>query len=68
MKNNKNQYFPIASLREILRQRSNAPAARLSRSVGRLTSCDLLPCMEYGETELHGQGLPASGRHRPGVI
>ena len=49
MKNNKNQYFPITSLRESLRQRGNALTTRLSRSVGRLTSCDLLPCMEYGD-------------------
>lgn len=49
MKNNKTEYFPITSLREDLRQRGNALTARLSRSVGRLTSCDLLPCMEYGD-------------------
>ena len=49
MKNNKTEYFPITSLREDLRQRGNTLTARLSRSVGRLTSCDLLPCMEYGD-------------------
>ena len=49
MKNNKNQYFPIPALREALRQRANTLTARLSRSVARLTSCDILPCMEYGD-------------------
>ena len=41
--------FPISHLREDLRQQANAVATRLSRSVGRLTSCDALPCLEYGE-------------------
>ena len=51
MKNNKKQaqYFPISSLREILRQQALDQATRLNRSVGRLTSCDLLPCEEYGD-------------------
>ena len=49
MKNKKTEYFPITSLREILRQRGTELTTRLSRSVGRLTSCDLLPCMEYGD-------------------
>lgn len=50
MKNNKKyEYFPISVLREELRQRSMDHAARLSRSVSRLTSCDLQPCLEYGE-------------------
>lgn len=49
MKTNKTEYFPIPALREDLRQRSGALAARLSRSVGRLTSCDEQPCLEYGE-------------------
>lgn len=58
MKNNpKPQQFPISVLREDLRQRSCAVAARLSRSVGRLTSCDPLPCLEYGEEVLAEQRL-----------
>lgn len=47
MKNN-NEY-PIPALREQLRQRAGELAARLARSVTRLTSCDYLPCLEYGE-------------------
>ena len=49
MKNNKTEYFPISTLREDLRLRASGHAARLSRSVARLTSCDPLPCLEYGE-------------------
>lgn len=49
MKNNKTEYFPIHILRETLRQQASDHATRLSRSVGRLTSCDALPCLEYGE-------------------
>lgn len=36
-------------LREKLRLEAAAHAGRLTRSVGRLTSCDELPCPEYGE-------------------
>jgi hypothetical protein len=57
MKTKKNEYFPITSLRETLRQRANALTAQLSRSVNRLTSCDLLPCMEYGEEVAFQQSL-----------
>ena len=49
MKNNNTQQFPIPELRETLRQRANALAVRLNRSVARLTSCDALPCLEYGD-------------------
>lgn len=49
MKNNKPEQFPIPVLRETLRQRANTLAAQLSRSVARLTSCDPLPCLEYGD-------------------
>lgn len=50
MKTNKNiRHYPIPVLREDLRQQACALATRLSRSVGRLTSCDALPCEEYGE-------------------
>ena len=49
MKNNKTEYFPISTLREELRLRASEYAGRLSRSVGRLTSCDRLPCLEYAE-------------------
>jgi hypothetical protein len=49
MKNNKTEYFPIHILREDLRQQASSQAVRLSRWVGRLTSCDSLPCLEYGQ-------------------
>ena len=45
-KQNTNEY-PIQIIREKLRQCSAQQAALLSRSVGRLTSCDALPCLEY---------------------
>ncbi len=48
-KNTNNCEYPIAEAREVLRQRAAAEATALSRSVGRLTSCDLRPCREYGE-------------------
>ena len=48
MKNNAKSY-PIPALREELRLQSSALAQRLSRSVGRLTSCENAPCLEYGE-------------------
>jgi hypothetical protein len=61
MKNQKTaqkaQQFPIGVLREDLRQRSCTLAAKLSRSVGRLTSCDALPCLEYGEEVMAEQRL-----------
>ena len=41
------QEYPIQVLREKLRQRSTKQAALLTRSVGRLTSCDVQPCLEY---------------------
>lgn len=41
------QDYPIRGLRENLRQRSVRQAALLSRSVGRLTSYDAQPCLEY---------------------
>lgn len=48
MVSNKNaREYPIHILREDLRQRSARQAAKLSRSVGRLTSCDIQPCTEY---------------------
>lgn len=45
-KNNTREY-PIHIIREDLRQRAAQEAALLSRSVGRLTSYDALPCTEY---------------------
>jgi hypothetical protein len=45
----KTEYFPLMSLRETLRLDAAALTNRMARSVGRLTSCDLLPCEEYGE-------------------
>ena len=49
MTNKKTEYFPAAVLRERLRSQAVELAQRLSRSVGRLTSCDALPCLEYGD-------------------
>lgn len=46
--------YPVHVLREELRQRSVREAEALSRSVGRLTSYDALPCPEYRE-EVSGQ-------------
>lgn len=57
MKNSKTEYFPVSILREDLRQRANALATRLSRSVGRLTSCDSLPCLEYSDEVKAEQAL-----------
>ncbi len=48
-KNNQTQEFPIPALRESLRQQASWQANRIHRSVARLTSCDELPCLEYGE-------------------
>ena len=45
-KKNANEY-PIKIIRENLRQSSARQAALLARSVGRLTSCDVQPCLEY---------------------
>ena len=53
----KSQFFPASELREQLRLRANALTARLSRSVARLTSCDPLPCPEYGDEVLFQQTL-----------
>ena len=39
--------YPIQIIREDLRRRSTQEAALLSRSIGRLTSCDVQPCLEY---------------------
>ena len=39
--------YSIHVIREDLRQRSARQAALLSRSVSRLTSCDIQPCTEY---------------------
>ena len=47
--NKKFHEYPITTLRESLRLQAEAIAEKLRRSVSRLTSCDLLPCTEYGE-------------------
>lgn len=49
MKNQKSETLLIHVLRENLRLRAADLASRLNRSVGRLTSCDALPCTEYGD-------------------
>ena len=54
---NNAQHFPIRILREELRLEAVAVARKLSRSVGRLTSCDALPCEEYGEEVTLEHGL-----------
>lgn len=41
------QEYPIQVLRERLRRLSGEQAALLTRSVGRLTSYDVQPCLEY---------------------
>jgi len=49
--------YLIPELREQLRQQANEVANRLSRSVARLTSCEMLPCLEYGEEVAYQQEL-----------
>lgn len=49
MKNNRSECYPIPVLREELRLGAAELGARLARSVARLTSCDNLPCLEYGD-------------------
>ena len=56
-KSNNFRFFPISGLRERLREDANALTARLSRSVARLTSCDSLPCPEYGEEVSYQEDL-----------
>lgn len=46
------QEYPIHLLREQLRQQACAHALTLSRSVARLTSCDMQPCPEYQDEVL----------------
>ena len=47
MRKNNAQEYPVHVLRERLRQCALSCTQTLSRSVGRLTSCDALPCLEY---------------------
>ena len=54
---NKPQYFSVFQLRELLRCQANETAARLSRSVNRLTSCDPDPCLEYDQEVQHQHTL-----------
>ena len=56
MQNNRISY-PIPTLREDLRLRSSELAVRLSRSVGRLTSCEQAPCLEYGDEVRYEEDL-----------
>ena len=48
-KKNNAQYYAVFQLRETVRQQANAVTQKLGRSVGRMTSCDPDPCLEYGE-------------------
>lgn len=49
MKKQKYEVILTHVLRERLRTRASELSTRLNRSVGRLTSCDALPCPEYSE-------------------
>ncbi|MBE6918408.1 MAG: hypothetical protein E7469_01840 [Ruminococcaceae bacterium] len=49
MKKLTNTNASILTLRQELQQRSSETALRLSRSVGRAASVDLLPCTEYAQ-------------------
>ena len=49
MKNNNMNAYPIPVLREDLRLKASAVAARRGRAVARRTSCENAPCLEYGE-------------------
>ena len=51
------RYASVFQLRESLRQQANSVSEKLSRSVGRLTSCDPDPCLEYGEEVQYQQDL-----------
>lgn len=50
--------YPVRILREELRQHSVRAAEALSRSVSRLTSYDIQPCLEYRD-EVAGQHAAA---------
>ena len=56
MNTNKNSY-PIPVLREDLRLKASGLSSRLNRSVGRLTSCENAPCLEYGEEVRYEEDL-----------
>ena len=56
-KQNQTRCCLIPALREELRLQAADTATRLSRSVARLTSCELLPCLEYGEEVAYQQEL-----------
>ena len=58
MKKLTNTNASILTLRQELQQRSTETALRLSRSVGRAASVDLLPCTEYAQ-EVAAQHLLA---------
>ena len=57
MKNKNLKSCAIPMLREELRLRASALAVKLSRSVGRLTSCENAPCLEYGNEVRHEEEL-----------
>ena len=57
MKNNNMKSCPIPALREELRLSAWALAVKLSRSVGRLSSCENAPCLEYGDEVRHEEDL-----------
>ena len=60
MKKQKTEYFPVMTLRENLRLDAVAASQKLSRSVARLTSCELQPCTEYAEEVIYQRQLTQS--------
>lgn len=56
-KQNNARFYMTIVLREELRLQAVEVATRLSRSVGRLTSCEVQPCLEYGEEVEYQQAL-----------
>ena len=57
MKKQNQTEYPIPVLKELLHSSSKSCVNTLARSVGRLTSCDDVPCMEYGDEVSRQQEL-----------
>ncbi len=57
MKKQNQAEYPIPVLKQLLHSCSKAHANTLTRSVSRLTSCDEVPCMEYGEEVTRQQDI-----------
>ena len=56
-KQNNARFYMTIALREELRLQAVEVSTRLSRSVARLTSCEVQPCLEYGEEVQYQQEL-----------